>query len=186
MKSSQFFKKLSIQHSHFQLITLTFPSTFLPFTSYHFSLRKSAKLCSRENSLGHVICRADWMPPCAFHGSSLLTCLLSSTSLTSFLLSVCPSGLSFLFHSLCQPTSKDDLKSSCDTWKSLLSQNTGHSKPAVASNRQANNKRKGRAAEIISVLLVTVAGMAHSKVSRIKDSDIQNICNQTEEFLQVF
>ena len=50
MKSSQFFKKLFIQHNHFQLITLTFPSTFLPFTSYHFSLQKSAKLCVPEKT----------------------------------------------------------------------------------------------------------------------------------------
>ena len=101
-------------------------------------------MCSRENSLGHVICRAEWTPPCAFDGSSLLTCLLSSVSLTSFLLLVCPSGLSFLFHSLCQPTSKDDLKSSCDTWKSLLSQNTGHSKPAVAPNKQQKERKSSR------------------------------------------
>lgn len=116
------------------------PFDFLSFLSP----KVSQAMCSRENSLGHVICRADRMPPCAFDGSSLLTCLLSSMSLTSFLLSVCPSGLSFLFHSLCQPTSKDDLKSSCDTWKSSLSQNTGHSKPAVAPNKQQKERNSSR------------------------------------------
>ena len=97
-------------------------------------------------------------------------------SLTSFLLSVRPSGLSFLFHSLCQPTSKDDLKSSYDTWKALLSQHTGHSNPAETPNAS----KQQRAAEILSAPLAPAAGVAHSKVLRIKKSDIQKIRNQTE------
>ena len=163
-------QSLSAHHTHLPIYIS--PFHFLSFLSS----KVSQAMCSRENSLGHVICRAEWIPPCALAGSSLLTCLLPSMSLTSFLLLVRPSGLSFLFHSLCQPASKDDLKSSCDTWKALLSQHAGHSKPAETPNAS----KQQRAAEIISAPSAPVAGVAHSKVLRIKKSDIQKIRNQTE------
>lgn len=142
MKSSQFFKKQFIQHAHCSAhhTHLSLYISHFHFLSFLLS-RVSQAICSRENSLEHVACRTDWMLPCAcwFFPPPLLF----STPLTPFLLLVCPSGLSFLFHRLCRQTSKDEVRSRCDMWKSLLSQNVGHNKPAVAPNKQTDQKKKG-------------------------------------------
>ena len=178
MKSSQFFKKVFIQHSHFQLITLTFPSTFLPFTSYHFSLQKSAKLCvpgktpwdmwSAEQSGHHPVplmvppSSPAFFPPCPLPPFSFWFAL--QASLFSF--TVCANQL------LKMTSRAAVIRGSHCSHKTLVTVNQLW--------HQTNNKRNGRAAEIISVPPVTVAGMAHSKVLRIKESDIQKICYQTE------
>lgn len=69
-------------------------------------------------------------------------------------------------------------------WKSLLSQNVGHNKPAVAPNKQTDKKKKrnGRAAAIILMTLVTMAGVANSKALGIKKCE-KKFCNQKRIFV---